>query len=344
MKRTLGILLMLSISLFANAQKKITVQDSVKTFYDALFSALKKKYLYAKAVDWHVAEAGTRQNLVQYDNFASSLSEIKPLFDKIGATHCNVYYKQNKYAATGKKITNTAYSKQWANKMATKPDFEVKVLNEKYGYILMPNMVFFDLSAKNMHEKAQTLYDQIYAIKARHKLEGWIVDLRFNSGGNEAPMILALYDFLGDNLLWGSLDVNKKQYGQSKLEKGKYLYNGKTVSHINPNGDLLDKMKVAVITGIATASSGEITALAFKGRANTVFIGESTYGATTGNVPAPLPFDSIIALTTSYDCDRNGNYYERIVPDITVSKGDNFDDVNLDKNILEAIKFISKKC
>lgn len=73
------------------------------------------------------------------------------------------------------------------------------------------------------------------------------------------------------------------------------------------------------------------------------YIGESTYGATTGNVPWALPFNSTMALTNSYDSDRNGNYYEQIIPDIPISKGDNFDNLLLDKNIQEAIKFISKK-
>jgi len=343
MKTTSGILFILSLSLHLTAQKKPTPQDSIQVFYNELFSTLKKNYLHKKTVNWPGVEAETRQNLTPYDNFKNSLNEIKPLFDKIGATHCNIYYKQNKYAATGKKISLDDYSEQWKKKYATKPVFEAKVINEKYGYILMPNILFFDLSAGNIHKIAQPLYDQIAAIKTKNNPEGWIIDLRFNSGGNEAPMLLALYDFLGDNELWGSLDVNKKPISKSKFSKGKYQHNGKTTASINPNGVLLDQTKVALITGITTASSGEITALAFKGRPNTIFTGSNTYGATTGNVPWPLPFDIMMALTTSYDSDRNGNYYEQITPDVAVSKQDNFDNLLLDKNIQEAIKFISKK-
>ena len=285
MKRIFGTLIILSLSLNLSAQKSKTAQDSIKGFYDELFSTLKKNYLLKKTVNWPVVDAETRKNLIQYDNFEHSLKEITAVFDKVGATHCGVYYKQSKYAATGKKIAKEDYSQQWQKKYATKPVFEAKVLNEKYGYILIPKILFFDLSAANIHKIAQPLYDQIAALKSKNKLEGWIIDLRFNSGGNEAPMLLCLYDFLGDNELWGSLDVDKKQYSKSKLSRGKYLYNSETISYINPNGALLDQTKVAVITGITTASSGEITALAFKGRPHTIFIGESTYGATTGNVP-----------------------------------------------------------
>lgn len=99
---------------------------------------------------------------------------------------------------------------------------------------------------------------------------------------------------------------------------------------------------MAVITGIYTGSSGEVTALAFKGRANTIFIGENTYGATTSNQVPTLSFGITLALTVGYDTDRNGVYYEKIVPDILVQKQDNFENLLEDKNIQEAIKYFSK--
>lgn len=98
----------------------------------------------------------------------------------------------------------------------------------------------------------------------------------------------------------------KKQIVKTKLKNGKYISNSKKVSYIKSKGELLDKTKVAIITGIATGSSGEVTALAFKSRDNTVFIGENTYGATTANSIRNLPFVDYMALTMGYDSDRNG--------------------------------------
>ncbi|SHF99717.1 hypothetical protein [Chryseobacterium vrystaatense] len=48
-------------------------------------------------------------------------------------------------------------------------------------------------------------------------------------------------------------------------------------------------------------------------------------------------------ILDDYGMHRNGNYYEHIIPDITVSKQDNFNDLLADKNVQEAISFISKK-
>ncbi|MFC4212587.1 S41 family peptidase [Pedobacter lithocola] len=343
MKRLLAIIFVLVLSLDLSAQKKITAQDSIKIFYDKLFSTLKSGYIHKENINWKLIESQTEQDLKQYNTFQNSLLEIKKLFDKIGATHCNVYYKQNKYSATGKTISKEDYSEQWKKKYDTKPAFEVKVINDKYGYILIPAMLSFDLSAKNIHNIAQPLYNKIAALKTENHIEGWIIDLRFNSGGNSWPMLLALYDFLGNNEIGGSLNGDKKQESKLRLDKGKLIEKSNMISFVNPIGELLDKKRVSVITGMFTASSGEVVALAFKGRPNTKFIGESTYGATTGNIACKLPFNITMALTTSFDSDRNGNYYEKILPDIRIFKQDNFDDIRLDKNIQQAIEFIDNK-
>jgi len=343
MKKLAFVVLILVLPFTVTAQKNTTPQDSITIFYDDLFFALKNGYLHKDAVNWKIIESETKQNLQKYATFQNSLSEIKNLFDKIGATHCNVYYNGIKYSSTGKNISKDDYSEQWKKKYDTRPGFEVKVVNEKYGYILMPALVSFDISAQNIHKIAQPLYDQIADVNAKNKVDGWIIDLRFNTGGNSWPMLLALYDFLGDNDIGGSLNENKKQESKSKLNKGMLIERSKKIAYINPVGKLLTQKKVSVITGIFTASSGEVVALAFKGRPNTKFIGESSYGATTGNISYPLPFNGIMALTNSYDSDRNGNFYEKIIPDTIILKQDNFDDLLLDKKIQEAIKFIDHK-
>ena len=319
----------------------LSVQDSINTFYKELFKALKIGYLHRKTVDWKMVESETYQRLAPYTSFKPSLNEIKSLFDKINASHCLVYRGEDKYSGTHPVIPKDRYSAQWKKKYDTKPAFEVKVLEGKYGYILVPGMVFFDNSAENIHRVSQPLYEQIAEVKNNNTIEGWIVDLRFDTGGNSAPMLLALYDLLGDNNIWGELNVNKRPVGKYKLDNGHYIQKSKVISSITPNGHLLDKAKVAVITGLFTGSAGEITALAFKGRADTRFVGEKTAGYTTGNVSWALPFNTTMALTTGYDSDRNGIYYDYIMPDVVISKQDNFEELSLDGNIMESIKFIN---
>lgn len=342
MIKALVFFFILGISLNLNAQKPRTSGDSIKVFYDSLFSTLKSGYLYKDTINWQGVEDQTNQNLISYTDFKTSLNEIETLFMNIGATHCAIYYNGNNYSIKAP-ISPESYSDEWKKKYSTKPGFEANVINGRYGYILMPALIFHDTKPRNVNKIAQRLYDQIAAIKNRNELAGWIIDLRFNTGGNSWPMLLALYDFLGDNDISASLNVDKKTVGMASLSNGNYVVDSVKQFHINPKGKLLDKVKVAIITGVVTASSGEVVAIAFKGRPNTIFIGENSLGYTSANYGVALPFGTIMTLTKSFNSDRNGVYYDKIIPDIAVSKQDNFDNVLLDKNIQEAIRFIDSE-
>lgn len=340
MKQILSLIILLSFTVQVNAQKKLSSKDSINVFYNQLFDNLKSEFLFKNDVKWKEVITETNQTLTKYENFISSLDEIEALFNKIGATHCNVYFNNRTYSSSVKSIKEKL-SDQWTAKYAAKPNFEAKVINNEFGYILIPKIIFSDISEKNIHKIAQPFYDEIANLKSKNNLKGWIIDLRFNTGGNSFPMLLALYDFLGDSKIAGSLNLDKKQTNTIKLDNGIYYDNANKISFINKKGQLLDRKKVAIIIGAATASSGEMVAISFKGRENTIFLGQETYGATTGNIKAKLPFGAFMALTNSYNCDRNGKYYETILPDITILKQDNFENLLLDQNIQEAIKFIT---
>lgn len=341
MKRNLIIICLLCTTISVTAQKNLSTNDSIDNFYNELVSTMKAEYFFKDKADWSQIETELNERLRDSKNFKSSLNEITFLFDQLNASHCTVHFEENAYKDSNKGLIASDFSKQWLKKFETKPQFEVKILDNQYGYILMPGIDI--LSDKESHKIAQPMYNQINELKNSKNIKGWIIDLRFNIGGAVSPMLLALYDFLGDNDVWGVLDINKKITDRIKLSKGKYKYNSKKTSYIKPKGELLDKVKVAVITNIATASSGELTAIAFKGRENTIFIGQETYGATTTNVVRNLPFGAYMALTVGYDCDRNGEFYEKIIPDIEITKQDNFENLLLDENIKEAIKYINKK-
>ncbi len=339
MKKSIALLFILALFSKANAQKYKTSQDSIKAVYSELFSKLQQGYLKKDSVNWKDVRAETEQNLSKYTDFKKSLNEIVPLFSKIGADHCAVFYEDKKYSISAN-FPPEQFSDQWIKKFTNSPTLETKIIGGKYGYILLPAITFFDTRQKNVNKISQKLYDQINTLKNNNEIDGWIIDLRFNTGGNSWPMLLALYDFLGDNNISAVLDGTKRQISMASLSKGSYVVDSEVLYRIKPKGELLDKTKVAIITGVATASSGEVVAMTFKDRANTIFIGENSAGFTSANYGEQLPFGMTLILTKRYNSDRNGNYYNKIIPDITVSKQDNFDDLLLDKNIQEAIKFI----
>ncbi|WP_294250717.1 S41 family peptidase [uncultured Chryseobacterium sp.] len=324
------------------AQKAKNSRDSIALFYGELFSVMRKSYLHKNEVDWNSVEAETMRNIEKSENFKASLNEIQVLFSKIKATHCTIFKGDKRYALPADVPAREKISLQWKEKYDARPGFEVKLMDGKYGYILMPKMQVASSRPDVLRKTAQPLYDRIADVQEKYHPEGWIIDLRFNTGGHAWPMLAALYGFLGDHTVWTSLDADHKKVAEFSFSGGAYKMNSEKLFSIIPKGVSMEHVKVAVVTGLLTASSGEVTALAFKGRPGTVFIGEKTLGYLTGNGMVKLPYGFEMALTNSYDGDREGVYYERITPDLPVAAQDHFDNLLEDQNIREAIQFFSR--
>jgi len=85
-----------------------------------------------------------------------------------------------------------------------------------------------------------------------------------------------------------------------------------------------------------------MTAIAFKGRPNTYFIGEPTAkGYTTSNGYFQFAFNLTLNFATNFVADRNKIIYkESVKPDLLIYRGENFYDLGKDKKIMEALKWL----
>lgn len=109
---------------------------------------------------------------------------------------------------------------------------------------------------------------------------GWIVDLRQDSGGSMVPMLAGLRPLLGDESLGGFRDADGQVTSFAASN---------ALDRTPPRGPELEHAAVAVLLGPHTASSGEVVAVAFRGRANTRSFGQPTAGGSTGNTGFALP-------------------------------------------------------
>ena len=71
---------------------------------------------------------------------------------------------------------------------------------------------------------------------------------------------------------------------------------------------------IAVLIGPRTVSSGEMTAVAFRGRPNTRFFGQPTGAYTTANTTVDLEDGALMAITSAFIEDRNGVAFTGAVP------------------------------
>ncbi len=155
---------------------------------------------------------------------------------------------------------------------------------------------------------------------------GWVVDLRGNTGGNMWPMLLGMGPLLGDakgaDPVGMFLLADKRQ--PWAYREGAVWLDGKgVVGSRNTQYTLRHPgAPVAVLFGPRTASSGEASVLAFRGRAASRSFGQPSAGYSTANTPQRLPDGSLLLLTGSVIADRNGvGDGSPLQPDVTVGAG-----------------------
>lgn len=139
---------------------------------------------------------------------------------------------------------------------------------------------------------------------------GWIVDLRGNTGGTMYPMLAGLSSLLPDGPLVGFQD----RAGTStdvELRGGAVSMGGQDVLSVADPAKT--DRSIAVLQDSMTASSGEVTLLAFRGLPNATSFGEPSAGYSSANQPVGLYDGALFQLTTSLDVDRNGRVYGDVV-------------------------------
>lgn len=322
--------------------KSMTVKDSIRIFYNDLFNELKRNYLYKKQIDWNTVESETKEKALISKTFEKSLEQCSTLFDTLKGDHLILFAENGMYESSLKRqITQEDLHRSLLEKYAEEPKFSVSVIDNDYGYVFIPGMLLLNATQEELDKRAQEIYNAIHSLDQKQNIKGWIIDLRLNIGGNSNVMLAGLYHLLGDNTLTLYLDADKYVKSRSSLDKGIFYENQKIQARVNIKTKPKIDVPVALLTGVMTASAGEFVALGFRGRKNTILIGEETYGLTTANDLFKLPFNTKAAITLSYGTDRSSKFTKTIKPDIQIVKEANFQDLFKDKNVIEAMRFIN---
>lgn len=342
-KKVIFCLVVLTSSYAMGQTQRYTVKDSIQSVYDSLFYHLEKDYIYRDKVDWkHLKPYVMKKALREKSLKGAFDATMSNLFDTIKGSHLNIFSKQGWYKSTlGKPLEQEDFSLQFLQKYLSKPNFETKLLDNNYGYILIPGMML-DVSRDSLDRKTQQMYDDIAKIAKNKKVKGWIIDLRMNIGGNAIPMLAALHYFLGDHSIYTVRGPKGAITELNKLKEGGYYDDGELLTSATPSIEPNTEIPVVLITGLMTASAGELIPVSFRGRKNVHIVGEPTYGMLTGNELTTLPFGVKVTLTVGYLTDRTGEYTSNILPDVYINKKDNYTNLLKDENIKEAIRYINE--
>ncbi len=149
----------------------------------------------------------------------------------------------------------------------------------------------------------------------RDKINGVVLDLRGNTGGDMGPMATAVSSLLPDGELmyyhYRSYDV------PVTLKDGVISNAGTDGKSLYPDEKL--KVPVTILTDGMTASSGEALTLCFRGLENVKTFGAPTAGYTSVNMLYSLYDGAQMYLTVAFDKARTGEIFKEtsIEPDVS---------------------------
>lgn len=335
MKQAFLVFLCIPIGLFAQTE------DYTALIQKALEQA-QEHSLYSSEVDWESVSA----KVLEEAKAAKTKEDLKtPLTSIINAMrdhHARFFYNYKPIAhftdRANTRSTDTRKRDQDIWKIVNyESKHEFQMLGKKIGYVKIVGIN----PQIDLQKESEYIRNSIIEL-AKKGAKKWIIDMRSNGGGNMYPMLAGLAPIIGDGDVGSDVDYNGKTAYQWRVKHGDFYY-GQYRAVSLPKTNLIQKnAKVVVLTSRYTVSSGEVVATVFKGRLNTIFMGEATGGYTTVVNQFAISDELMLALSLSYYSDRNGTVYKQNIP---VDKEIPFEIIDLkkDKAIKAAKKWLKKR-
>ena len=322
------------------APLRAQMPDSVSAHLDSALLLLQQKSLYYKQVNWPETRA------MAFGKAASATTR-KETFDAIAAAFARLNDRHGFFMQYGQRyrLPDSALAARLSDSLKAEWAGGWKIRTAMLGkvaYFRMPNINAFDQAKVNAF--ANQLYDSVASLAARHP-DSWIIDLRRNAGGNIRPMMAALAPFFRNGIVAYDLDRDNRVLGYSGFKNGDYVSNDTLIeAAVLRKIRGFPRVKVAVIIGPGTGSSGEGVAAALKDRKGTRLFGEPTAGFT--NATEGFLFNngnSYFLLTTSQVGRRNKRPVpDTILPDIPIRNNDHFNNLDTDNAVRAALKWLKQ--
>jgi carboxyl-terminal processing protease len=285
--------------------------QSVVQSLERMINHLEEASLYRKTVSWDTLRA----NALQMAANAANIKDLQPacnyLLCSLGDEHGRVIYNNQ--------ILAYYYSGQIKEHQKTfQPDIYNKIQSGQYyffrGELLSNNIGYIRIVGLPMGDNAQ-MAKEIESTVCQLSAAGavkWIIDLRYNGGGNMHPMAEGIATIIGDGSVGGSVGLEDSDHSNWKIENGHFYYDDYSIElpeicSVSPNA------KLAVLTSVYTASSGEAVAIMCKGRDNTRFFGQKTLGMVTVTDWFVVDEATAMTISVSYYRDRNDVVYTEFV-------------------------------
>jgi carboxyl-terminal processing protease len=279
-------------------------------YVEAALALMREHSLRRAEVDWPALRTRALEHARGAVTAADAHLAVRFAVRELGDRHS---YLQS--AAATRTLSRTAVSNARTGSPATPP--QGRRLTERLAYLRVPS--FAGGTPVQQVDFAETLKNTIQ-LHDGPQICGWVVDLRQNSGGNLWPMLAGLGPLLGEGELAASVYPDGRRtpiwYRDGQAGFGDYTQLRLRAPYAAAAG-----VPVAVLLGPGTASSAEVLAVAFRGRAATRSFGAPTRGLSAGNRTFPLADGAALVLTVAATRDAAGQVYAGpIAPDEAVAR------------------------
>jgi carboxyl-terminal processing protease len=318
-------------------------QQNVKATLDSVIRKAKETSLYSSSTDWK-----NLQNLIyQKAENAKTIQELKPAFETLlnglrdhhgkiinAADYSPIAHftdqKNQRFIDNRERDIET-----WKVMNDISIKFSYKILEGKIGYLkivgIAPNV--------DIEKESKAIRKAIIKL-SKKRIDQWVIDLRYNTGGNMNPMMAGIGSLVGDGIVGKLVNLKGDVLDTWEIKKGNFIYLGSEVVNLPNKPKFKKNPKIAVLTSRWTTSSGEIVATTLKGRPNTKFFGEATGGFTTNNNWETISNQLILSISSGIYCDRNGTIYEKNIPVDVEIPFEIVADTEKDKCVIEAKKWL----
>jgi hypothetical protein len=337
-KTTTTLLLIINFTCFG--------QTNVKAILDTVVMTTKAVSLYTSTVNWDTLQ---KQIYLKAEN-AKTIENLKPAFEFL----INQLRDHHGRILSAKNYSNIAYFTDYKNhrhpekrlkelaiyKIVNNVDlkFEYKILKDNVGYLKIvgigPNV--------DIEKEALKIRKAVIQL-ATKKIDKWIIDLRYNAGGNMHPMMAGIAPLVGDGIVGSLVNLKNEKLTNWEIKNGNFIYDGFQAVNLPNKIKIKNQPKIAVLTSRWTQSSGELVATTLKGRPYTKFFGEATGGSTTNTNFENVGNEIIINISTGIYCDRNGTAYEINIPVDIEIPFEVITDKEKDTCIIAAKKWLTEK-
>lgn len=337
-KITILIILALNLSCFG--------QTNLKATLDSAILRIKQISLYSSTGNWDSIQ---KQAYLKAEN-AKTVNDLKPAFEAIlnalkdhhgsvlNAKNYSTIARFTDYEHFNHPDTRVRANEIWKVVNDTAQRFEYKILKDNIAYVkivgIAPNV--------DIEKEAQKIRNAIIELYTK-KIDKWIIDLRYNGGGNMNPMMSGLGPLIGDGIVGKLMNLKGETINNWEIKNGNFVYMNSQFVTLKNTPKFKTLPKVAVLISKWTVSSGELVATAFKGRPNTKFFGEASGSYTTNNSWDLINNDVILSISTAIFGDRNGTIYKYNIPVDVEIPFEVITDKEKDNCIISAKEWLSEK-